>query len=178
MFKFFWTTHKWTGIVLSIAFTCTAVTGFMLLFKKKVDWLQPPTQTDIAGDTADFITMQQMFDIVWEQEHADFTSLADIDRVDFRPNDRVFKVRSKHHNAELQVGAISGGVLSVSQRTSDLVENIHDGSFFAGWVHSWIMPLAAIGLLFMIFSGLWLWIEPTIRKRRRKRRLISHPVTD
>ena len=170
MFKFFWTTHKWTGIILALVFACTSVTGFMLLIKKKVDWIQPPTQKDAEGPVEDFISTPEMFRIVLDQNHPDFQSFEDIDRVDFRPGKRVFKVQSVHHHAEIQVGAITGEVLSVATRPSDLLENIHDGSFFADWVHEWIMPIVAVGLLFMVFSGLWLWIEPMVRRSRRKKR--------
>ena len=30
LFKFFWTTHKWTGIVLATVFLLVSVTGFLL----------------------------------------------------------------------------------------------------------------------------------------------------
>jgi len=169
-YKLFWTTHKWTGIILSIFFLSLSATGFMLLIKKKVDWIQPPTQKDAAGEPADFIGTQELFEIVFAQGHPDFRTMEDIDRVDFRPGKRVFKVRSEHHHAELQIGAVTGEVLSESWRPSDLLENIHDGSFYAGWIHEWVMPIVAIGLMFLVFSGLWLWIEPSVRKRRRKRR--------
>ena len=170
MFKFFWTTHKWAGIILAVIFTCTSVTGFMLLIKKKVDWIQPATQKDAEGQIEDFISTQEMFDIVLAQDHPDFRSLDDVDRVDFRPDNRVFKVHSKYHYAEIQVGAVTGEVLDVALRPSDLLEDLHDGSFFAVWVHEWLMPAAAAGLLFMVCSGLWLWIEPMVRRSRRKRR--------
>jgi len=170
MFKFFWTTHKWIGIALALIFTCSAVTGFLLIIKKKVDWIQPATQTDSDGRVEDFISLGELFDTVLSQDHTDFQSLADIDRVDYRPSKRVFKVLSKHHHSEIQVGAVTGEVLSVSQRPSDLLEDIHDGSFFGSWAHDWLLPAAAIGMLFMVISGLWLWVEPTVRKSRRKRR--------
>ena len=44
-FKFFWTTHKWTGIVIAILLVMSSITGFLLLIKKDFDWIQPPTAT-------------------------------------------------------------------------------------------------------------------------------------
>jgi uncharacterized iron-regulated membrane protein len=173
-FKLFRNTHRWTGIVLATVLAMTSVTGFMLLIKKRIAWIQPPTQTDVAGDANDFISTQRLLEIVLSQGHADFTSVGDIDRVDLRPGDRIFKVRSKHHYAEMQVGAVSGEVLSVAWRPSDLLETIHDGSWFAGWIHDWLMPLVPIALLVMIASGLWLWIRPMLWRRRR-RRATRHP---
>jgi len=168
-YKFFWTTHKWTGIILAVFFMNMSVTGFMLLIKKKVDWIQPPTQKDAAGEVDNFITTQELFEVVFRQGHPDFQSLDDIERVDFRPGKRVFKVRSEHHHSELQVGAVSGEILSDAWRPSDLLENIHDGSFFAGWVHDWLMLIVPVGMVFLVFSGLWMWIEPAVRRRRRRK---------
>jgi len=80
-------------------------------------------------------------------------------------------VRSEHNWSEIQVDAVTGKVLSTGKvRRSDLFEQIHDGSFWADWVHEWVMPFVSLALLFMVFSGLWLWIEPSVRKRRRKKR--------
>ncbi len=170
-FKFFWTVHKWTGLCAAAFFTCTATTGFLLLIKKKVDWIQPPAMIGAQGGVDDFITNQQLFESVFAQDHPDFQSIKDIDRVDFRPNNRIFKVRSEHNWSEIQVDAVTGEILSTRKvRRSDLIEQIHDGSFWADWVHEWVMPVVSFALLFMVFSGLWLWIEPSVRKRRRKKR--------
>ena len=109
-FKFFWTTHKWTGIVLAAVFSVTAVTGFLLLVKKKYEWIQPPTISGEAGGVEDFITTQELFEIVLAQGHPEFQSMDDIDRVDFRPGKRVFKVRSNSFH-EIQIDAVTGAVL-------------------------------------------------------------------
>ena len=169
-FKLFWNTHKWTGICLALILGTTAVTGFMLLLKKRVSWIQPPTLTGAPGGPDDFITLQRLFDIVREQNHPDFRSPGDIDRIDFRPGDRVFKVQSSHHRAEIQVCAVTGEVMGVAWRRSDLLEDIHDGSFWAMWWHDWIMPVVALALLVSIGSGVWLWVEPMLRRRRRQSR--------
>ena len=169
-FKFFWKAHKWVGIVLSIVFINLAVTGFLLLIKKKFDWIQPPTQQGAEGAPADFITTEQLFDIVLSQDHPDFQSLDDIDRVDFQPAKRIHKVRSIHHHSEIQVDAVTGAVLYDDQRLSDLLENMHDGSFLGEWAHAYLMPLTALALLFMSASGLYLWINTHLRKKRQLRK--------
>lgn len=169
-FKLFWNLHKWTGIIAALFFAVTATTGFMLLIKKRVVWIQPPTMDGGEGGIESFITNQELFEIVFSQDHPDFKTLTDIDRVDLRPNNNIFKVRSEHNHSELQISAVTGEVLNSSWRPSDLIEQIHDGSFLSDWIHDWVMPVVSFALLFMVFSGLWLWIEPGIRKRRRKKR--------
>ena len=163
-------THKWVSVLLSAAFINMAVTGFLLLVKKKYDWIQPPTREDAKGNAGDFINIQQLFEIVLNQGHEDFKSYADIDRIDFRPNKRVYKVQSKYNHSEIQVGAVTGAVLSEDQRLSDMLEDIHDGSFFGARVHDWFMPLMAFSLFFLSISGIYLWLQPRIRKRLKQHR--------
>lgn len=164
-FRFFRQGHKWVGIVLALWLLLLTVTGFLLLLKKKVDWIQPPTQRDRPGSPEAIISLETLLEVVLAQEHPDFQRIEDIDRVDYRPDRRVFKVVATENQAEIQVGAISGEVLSVATRRSDLLEQLHDGSFFGGWVHAWLMPLLAAALAFLTVSGLWIWLAPLRRRR-------------
>ncbi|MFH1842388.1 MAG: PepSY-associated TM helix domain-containing protein [bacterium] len=157
-------THKWTGVFLTVFLLNLAVTGFLLLQKKQYDWLQPDTQEGAAGGVEDFITSAELIEVVLQQGHPGFQTLADIDRIDFRPDKRIHKVRSRRSFAEIQVDAVTGQVLNVAERRSDLLENIHDGSFLAHWFHLWIMPLAALGLVFLCGSGLYLWLRPVLSR--------------
>ena len=122
--------------------------------------------------------LQELFDAVWAQNHPDFKSMSDIIRIDFQPQKRVFKVQSEHRHAEIQVCAVTGDVLGVAWRLSDLLEEIHDGSFLGDWFHDWVMPGVSVGLLFLAFSGWWLWLDPKVRKRLRGRRQRVHVLSD
>ena len=166
-YKFLWKTHKWTGIVFSVVFLNTAISGILLLEKKNFAWIQPPTLTGAEGAVGDFIGTQELFEIVFGQGNADFRNIEDIDRVDFRPGKRVFKVRSKHNYAEIQVDAVTGKVLSVASRRSDLLEALHDGSYYAESVHAILMPVTGGGLILLSVSGLYLWLATWMRKRRQ-----------
>ena len=170
IYKFFWETHKWAGIILSVVFINMAVTGLLLLVKKKFEWIQPATRQGAAGNPGDFISVEQLFDVVLDQGHADFQSPEDIDRIDFRPGQRVHKVQSVHNHSEIQVDAVTGEILYSGPRRSDMLEGIHDGSFFGKAIHDWLMPAAAGGLFFMTGSGLYLWLSTYFRKKRQKRR--------
>ena len=169
-YKFFWKTHKWVGILLSLVFLNIAVSGILLLKKKDFAWIQPPTMTGTEGTVEDFIDTQRLFEIVFSQSNANFRNIDDVDRVDFRPGKRVFKVRSKHKYAEIQVDAVTGGILSVDSRASDLLETLHDGSYFAESVHAILMPVTGGGLILLSISGLYLWLATWMRKRRHKRK--------
>jgi uncharacterized iron-regulated membrane protein len=166
-YKIIWEMHKWVGIVSALLLINVSVTGLLLLEKKKFAWLQPPTQTGAPGTEADFITVQELLACVGELNHPDFPDVAAIDRIDFRPDKRVFKVRSQYHNAEIQVDAIDGSILSVATRRSDLIECLHDGSWYAPWMHGVLMPLAAVANFLLVITGLYLWLNRFWQRRRK-----------
>jgi len=150
-----------------------AVSGILLLEKKRFAWIQPPTMVGAEGSVDEYITNQKLLEVVFGSGNADFRTVEDIDRVDFRPGKRVFKVRSRHDYAEIQVDAVSGEILSVARRPSDLLEALHDGSYYAEWVHAALMPVTGGGLILLTVSGLYLWLAVWVRRRRQKNRQTS-----
>jgi len=158
-------THKWLGIFLSLILCNISVTGLLLLEKKEFEWIQPSTLTGTEGSIDDFISMQKVLDVAFAQDHESFQGLECIDRVDFRPAAKVFKVRSKINHKEMQIDAVSGAVLNISTRRSDLYENIHDGSFFGKIMHGKLMPIVAVGNLALIATGFYLWLSPKLKRK-------------
>jgi uncharacterized iron-regulated membrane protein len=169
VFKTLWDLHKWTGLAICLVVAVTSVTGFLLLMKKEFSSIQPPTQVGAEGTLEEFISIAAVLDAARATGDPAFSTIDDIDRIDFRPGKRVHKVRSKHGHRELQVDAVTGVVLSHTWRPSDLIEEIHDGRWFAEIWHSYGMPIVALALLFLSFSGVYIWITPVLRKRRRRR---------
>lgn len=169
-FRFFWTAHKWVGISAATFLLLLSITGFLLLLKKDFAWIQPPTQQGAAGKVADFLPLDAAWQRVLAEKHPAFVTEDDLDRVDVRPGKRIYKFRSKRDHAEIQVDAVTGAVLSTATRESDFIESLHDGSWIGEPVHAYVMPLVAICVVFLVFSGLWLWLEPHVKRYRRKRR--------
>ena len=167
-YRFCWELHKWLGIVLCLIFINISVTGLLLLEKKKCDWIQPPTQKGQEGKPADFVTIQAAVDAVLDCNHPDFATEDAIDRIDVRPGKRVYKVLSKTNYAEIQIDAITGQVLSTATRQSDLLEQLHDGSWFGEWAHAMLMPLVAVANIVLALTGLYLWLGPKFRKKKAK----------
>lgn len=169
LFKLSWNLHKWVGIGLALIIAMVSVTGFLLLIKKDYAWIQPPTKRGVEGEVAEFLPLSEVFDAIYALEHPAFASFDDIDRVDTRPDKRVHKVRSNHDHMEVQVDAITGEILSGPlPRRSDLIEQIHDGSLFGDWAHGWVMPASAVLLMGLVVTGLWIWITPIVKRRRRR----------
>ena len=59
-------------------------------------------------------------------------------------------------------------MLQTAYRRSDLIESIHDGSFFAGdWTKLGLFLPSGIALLLLWLTGLWMFWLPISVKRRR-----------
>ena len=170
LFPFFWKTHRWTGLSLAAVFLLTAGTGLLLLWKKEFGYLQPPTQRGAPADLEAFLPIAAAWEIVKRQDHPDFRTQDDISRIDVRPGKRVYKVRSRHNDSEIQIDASTGAVLSTGVRRSDFVERLHDGSWIGNGFKVLFMPLAALGLLYLVFTGVWIWLHPKLRKARIRKR--------
>jgi uncharacterized iron-regulated membrane protein len=167
-YKFNRTVHKWLGVIFAIVLLNISITGLLLLEKKNFDWIQPATQKGSEGGVDQFITNQQLFKAVFSQKHEDFKSIEDVDRVDFRPGKRVFKVRSNYNYSEMQVDAVTGEILGVATRNSDRIEAMHDGSIFGGFVYQYLMPAIAVITIVLTITGLYLWIAPVIKRHRKR----------
>jgi uncharacterized iron-regulated membrane protein len=170
-FRFFWTTHKWVGVCAALLVLNTAVTGILLLVKKSVPWVQPP---EVAGAAPGELTVSfdQVLATLRSVPEAEVRTWQDVDRMDVRPGKGMLKVRCRN-GWEVQVDGATGAALYSALRRSDLIEQIHDGSFYGAVVHDWVMPAFAVGLLFLTGSGLYLWLEPKLRRRRTPRRVAA-----
>jgi uncharacterized iron-regulated membrane protein len=176
IYKFFWDTHKWTGIILATLFLNLSWTGVLLLLKKDIEWVQPATHQGAPGEVTDFAGLDAIFEVVLAQGHPAFQSLEDIDRVDFRPDKRVPKVPSVHDHMEMQIDAVTAEILHLATRRSDLFEDLHDGSFFGDWVHNWLMLAVPLGMVFLVMSGSYLWLSPVLRRRKAAAKRRAKPA--
>jgi uncharacterized iron-regulated membrane protein len=167
-YRICWQLHKWIGIVLSVVLVNLSVTGLLLLEKKRYEWIQPATRTGQEGTPAEFVSMQRVLKAVSDCNHPDFPDVDNIDRVDFRPGNRVYKVIAKTNQAEIQVDAVTGHVLSVSTRPSDFLEKLHDGSYLGEWMHAGVMPMVAVGNVLLAISGFYLWLGPKCKKTKTR----------
>lgn len=157
--------HRW-GAILSLlpAFVIIA-SGIVLQLKKDVDWIQPPTR---RGSTVEpSIPFDRVLEIARGVPEAEVESWDDVDRLDVRPSKGMLKVRAKNR-WEVQIDTATGDVLQVSYRRSDLIESIHDGSFFHDAAKLWVWLPAGVLLFVLWLTGLYLWLLPHRVRRRRK----------
>lgn len=166
--------HRWGAIIASLPVAVILGSGLLLQLKKESAWIQPPSATGSVRDAGPSIPFDRILRAAGSAERAGIETWADVDRLDVRPDKGIVKVRGRADGAgawEVQVDTATGEVLQVARRRSDLIESIHDGSFFAGdatklWV---FLPAAAI-LLLLWLTGMYLWALPVIARARNPRR--------
>ncbi len=157
--------HRMGALIAALPILVVVVSGLVLQLKKDWAWVQPPTK---RGSTAELrIDWDTVLASAASVEEAGIESWDDVDRLDVRPSRGMLKVRAKNR-WEVQIDAVTGEVLQTSYRRSDLIESIHDGSFFADWTKLWLFLPAAVILFGLWVSGVYLWLLPHLVKRRRR----------
>lgn len=158
--------HRWGSILTALPLLVVIVTGIILQLKKDWSWVQPPTAR--SSDPALELSFDEILAAASGVEEAGITNWDDVDRMDVRPGRGVVKVRA-NNRWEVQLDTKSGEVLHVAYRRSDLIESLHDGSWFSDGAKLWIFLPTAVILLGLWITGIYLWFLPHLVKRRKRR---------
>ena len=138
--------------------------GILLQLKKQSNWIQPNVETVSSSKP---IMLQSYLDAVSTIKEANISSWDDIERIDIRPSKGIAKIKSKN-NWEIQIDIETSEVYAVNYRRSDIIESIHDGSFFSEVVkYGWFLP-SGILLLMLSLTGIYMFFIPILKRRRRK----------
>ena len=157
--------HYWASIAVAVPILIVIVSGILLQTKKQFEWIQP---IELRGASkTPTISLPQVLEISKTVAEAEIKTWDDINRLDVRPSRGMLKVRA-NNNWEIQIDTATGAILQTAYRRSDIIETIHDGSFFHDWVKMWIFLPAGIVLLLLWLTGIYLFALPYLVKRRRK----------
>ena len=156
--------HYWASIVVALPILIVIVSGLLLQTKKYVAWIQPIERSGAGVNPA--ISLPQILEICRTVPEAEIKNWSDINRLDVRPSRGMLKVRA-NNNWEIQIDTETSAVLQTAFRRSDIIESIHDGSFFHDSVKTWVFTTAGVVLLLLWLTGIYLFILP-IWVRRRK----------
>ena len=152
---------------IAVPLVVVIISGILLQLKKQLPYVQPVEQSGIvhepvvtpAGYLEAINAAKQDGDVTWK----------DVQRVDIRPSKGIAKVILKS-DVEYQIDLGTGHILQREIRRSDFIESLHDGSFFAGDISKLGVFLpAAIGLLVLCLSGIYMFWLPIIVKLRKRR---------
>jgi uncharacterized iron-regulated membrane protein len=156
--------HYWSAIICAVPVLIVILSGILLLLKKESAWIQPPTAKGQKGEPT--VEFAKILSTVTAVPEAEIKSWADIARLDIRPDKGLVKVHANNH-WEIQLDHRSGEILQVAYRRSDLIESLHDGSFFHEYVKLGVMLPSALVLLVLWVTGIYLFVKPILVKRVR-----------
>jgi len=161
--------HYWLSLAVLVPAIIIFGAGSLLMLKKEVDWVQPSTQTGVVEAQLPEASFQQMLEAARRHPEAGIAQWSDIDRIDLRVDRGIAKLRA-NSGWEVQVDTKTAEVLSVAYRRSDVIESIHDGSFFSDAVKLYVFLPTGIVLIIMWMTGVYLFFLPRIAKLRKNRR--------
>jgi uncharacterized iron-regulated membrane protein len=160
--------HRWGAIIIALPLLLIIVSGVILQLKKESVWIQPTTQEGSNNEL--MLGFDEILEISQKVPEAKVESWDDINRLDVRPDKGILKVRCRNR-WEVQLDTKTGQVLQVAYRRSDLIESIHDGSFFHDSFKLWISLPTALILALLCVTGINLFIRPLLMKRKSSKRL-------
>jgi hypothetical protein len=155
--------HYWLAVGLLLPGLLVVGTGLMLQVKKQWTLVQPPEQRGSTGVPT--IALEAMLRAAATVPQAGVSSWDDVQRIDVRPSRGIAKVWTAT-GYEVQVDLRSGTVLQSAYRRSDVIESLHDGSFFGDATKLWLFLPAGLVLLTLYLTGSWMLLQPWIARRR------------
>lgn len=160
--------HYWGAFAVAIPIVIVIGTGLLLQLKKQIPWVQPAeVKTKGQGLT---VSPDQILQAAIAAAPLEVRSWADITRIDIRPDKGLIKISADNH-WELQLHSVTGEALQVAYRRSDLIESIHDGSWFHDAAKLWIFFPSALVLFGLWLTGMYLFALPYwVRAKRRAQR--------
>jgi uncharacterized iron-regulated membrane protein len=158
--------HHWLSIIIVLPIGLVIVTGILLQLKKELAWVQPVEQR--GRGTVPAVAFEQLLAATMQALPDEVRGWPDIERVDVRPAKGLAKLTT-HARTEVQIDLADGRVLQVAHRRSDLIEALHDGSWFHAQAKYWVFLPAAIALLASWVTGIYLFVLPYLVRARRRR---------
>jgi uncharacterized iron-regulated membrane protein len=159
--------HRWGAIAVAIPFLIVIGTGLLLQLKKQIPWVQPAEVK--GGALSPALSLPMILEIAATVPHAGISEWDHVDRIDVRPSKGMLKVVGKNR-WELQVDVATGQVLQAAYRRSDLIESLHDGSFFHDKVKLFVFLPSGIVVLALWITGVYLWLLPYMARRENAER--------
>lgn len=155
--------HYWLSIVVALPILLVVISGLLLQVKKDFSWIQPHENKGSGGEPN--VTFEQVLEICAAIPQIQVKSWDDIQRVELRPGKNLLKVTTTT-DWEVQIDPADGRVMQTAIRRSDLIESLHDGSWFGSIVKRGIFLPAGIILAVLWATGIYLFLLPQLRRKR------------
>jgi uncharacterized iron-regulated membrane protein len=145
--------HKRISMVISIPLLLIILTGIILQFRNVIPIIQPTTITaEPIAISSEILQVKEIEKISTRIDNSK------IDQIIYRPSKNSYAVRFVS-GREIQLHAQSGEILSNQMRYTGWLIELHQGSFAGKFSQYFIFPLTALGLLFLLISGVLLFFK-------------------
>ncbi|MFC4219567.1 PepSY domain-containing protein [Flagellimonas marina] len=174
--------HRTTGALLFIFFFFISITGLLLGWKKNTNGaILPESQKGTSTELVEWLSVDSLHTIACTTLHNSVSQnlSLELDRIDIRKDKGMVKFVFVDQYYEVQLDGATGDVLSVGQRKSDFLENVHDGSILdrylgtSGIIKLIYTSIMGISLLMFTITGFWLWYGP--KRMRQSGRSSQNP---
>jgi uncharacterized iron-regulated membrane protein len=157
--------HYWASMIIALPVLVIISSGLLLQIKKQWSWVQPATQRGSGASI--MVDFEGILASVRGLSELGVTGWSNVNRLDVRPGKNLAKVRLKN-GWEVQIDLGTGRVLQTAFRRSDIIESIHDGSFFFGDCSKLGVFLpTGVALMLLWLTGAWmLWLQLAPKRRR------------
>jgi len=145
--------HKRISIMISMPLLLIILTGILLQFRNVFSIIQPPT-VSAKKMPADI----ELLSLIQIQNIATNKDKNFIDQIIYRPSKNSYAVRFTS-GREIQLHAQTGEILSDQMRYTGWLIDLHQGSFAGNFSQYVLFPLTAMGLLFVLTSGVLLFFK-------------------
>lgn len=166
MLRIFRKLHRWISLLIAIPFLITLVTGITLATRGFNSWVQP-SYPKLSSELR--ISFDQVLVAAQSIPEAKIVRWEDVSQIDIRPSSGTIRVRSKNY-WEIQIDGASGQVTGNGPRRFPLLIALHEGAFFGPWIRYGIFLPSAIGVLFLLISGVLIFFQPYLRAKKTTRK--------
>lgn len=160
--------HRRAAMIATLPLLVTIVTGLLLMVRGDFDWIQPKAVTGAHPMTTPAVGHEQVLQKLRELPPAGVKDWKDVSSVIFSPGKGIYQIRLKS-NYEVQLDASDARLLKIQYRTSSLLTELHQGSFFHPLAMKWIFLPSGLLLLLLWLSGVYMYVFPKLRRRKAHR---------
>lgn len=158
--------HRWVSIVIALPFLVTVVTGIVLATRGFNSWVQP-SYPEIKSTLE--VSFPDLLKAAQSVPAAEIKTWQDVSQIDIRPSIGNIRIRSKTTQIEIQIDGATGTVTGFGPRRFSWLVALHEGAYFGSFVRYGLFLPSAIGVFFLLCSGVILFFQSYLLKRKRMR---------
>lgn len=147
--------HRIVSLIIVLPFSLVLLTGILLQLRQQVEAIQPKAVPMEKVEGKPLLSLDDMLSASGETP-------ANVDQIIWRPAKFHLALRLKD-GREIQMHPQTGVILKDAKRYTNILIELHQGSFFTQWAQYGIFLPTGLGVLFLTISGLVIY--PWRKKR-------------